>query len=159
MTQPVDPNQPYQQQPQPGTPPPPPPPAQGQYVAPPPQGQPGAYPPPQAQPYGAPAYGAPGYARPKAPSAQMAMILGIVGAAGGLITCILGLVGIGGIIMGGKAKKEIAASGGTLDGASDAKLGVIFGWVGVGLFAAYVLIYLLFWVIFASAVSTIPTTP
>lgn len=156
MTQPNDPNQPYQQQPQPGTPPPPPP-AQGQYVPP--------SPPPPPQPaYGAPApaYGAPapGYAPalPESPSAKNAMIWGIVGLVAWAFTCgIGGLLGIGGIVLGGKAKKEIAASGGRLGGESNANLGVILGWVSTVLGGLAMLVWVLYLLFFAAVFSSIPT--
>lgn len=151
MTQPPNPNQPYQQ-PAPGTPPPPP--AQGQYVPPPaaPVQQPYAQPQP---PYGQPQYG---YAVPESQNAKNAMIWGIVGMALGILTCgPLGLLGIPGISLGNKAKKEIAASGGRLGGESNANLGVIFGWIGTVLGCIGLLFWIVYFLFIAAVVSSAPT--
>lgn len=159
MTQPPNPNQPYQQ-PAPGTPPPPP--AQGQYVPPPPAAPQQPYAQPQ-QPYGQPQqpYGQPqyGYALPESQAAKNAMIWGIVGLVGIFFGCgVLGLLGIPGITMGNKAKKEIAASGGRLGGESNANLGVIFGWIGTAVGGLSLLFWIAYVLFFAALFSSVPTT-
>jgi hypothetical protein len=56
------------------------------------------------------------------------MILGIVG-----LLCCGFFTGIPAIILGGSARKEIAASGGAQTGEGMAKAGVILGWIAVAL--------------------------
>lgn len=63
----------------------------------------------------------------EAPSAQKALIAGIVG----LLCCAIG--GIFAIIWGNAANKEIAASGGMLGGDGKAKAAIILGWVAIAL--------------------------
>ncbi|MER3454717.1 MAG: hypothetical protein C4318_06105 [Acidimicrobiia bacterium] len=128
---------------------------------PPPGVAPGAYqpapPPPQAPMpppsgiYQQPAYGygAPVVvSKPDAPSAQTAMILGLVGLIAAFFSCgLFGLLGIGGIIMAKRAEEEIARSLGTLGGEDKAKIGKITGWIGAilgGLAAVTSVGYLLF---------------
>lgn len=124
------------------TPPPPPPPGGGGYVPPPPPPGGGYTPPPPGGGY-PPAGGGyppqPGY--PGAPyggaprqnqKALWSLIIGILSIPMGCYAC-LGWVGIAAIILGGNAKKEIAASMGMQTGDGQAKAGVICGWVGVGL--------------------------
>lgn len=65
----------------------------------------------------------------EAPSAQKAMIAGIVG----VLCCVI--LGIFAIIWGNAAKKEIAASGGTLGGDGKATAGVVLGWISIVLWA------------------------
>jgi hypothetical protein len=55
-------------------------------------------------------------------------VLGILG-----IVCCPIVPSIIAIILGGKSKRNIAASGGTLGGEGLAKVGVILGWVGIAL--------------------------
>jgi len=62
--------------------------------------------------------------------ALWSMIIGIIAVPLGCLGC-LGLIGIASIVMGGQAKREIAASGGMQTGAGQAKAGVILGWMGV----------------------------
>lgn len=61
----------------------------------------------------------------EAPSAQKALIAGLVG----VLCCAVG--GIFAIIWGNAANKEIAASGGMLGGEGKAKAAVILGWVAI----------------------------
>lgn len=93
-------------------------------------------PPPFA--YQMPAYWAPPVYVPEAPSANTALILGLVAFPGALVMCLLGFVGIGGIIYGGRARKEIAQSGGVLRGKDKAILGIVFGWIGIAVASLYV---------------------
>ncbi len=149
MTQPYGPGYPAQQPQPPGQIP-------GQPPAPPP-------PPPVAPPgipYQQPAYGPPvpvPVVRPDAPSAQMAMILGIVGLVGALVTCLVGFVGIGGIIFANKTEEEIARSGGTLGGEDKAKIGRITGWIGVVLASLGLLVGILYVLFFGAMMSRAPS--
>lgn len=104
----------------------------------PPYGQP-PYPDPN-QPYGQPGYGQPGYGQYGYPpgwtgqpqtnqKATWSLITGIFAVPLGCCSC-LGWVGIAAILLGGSAKKEIAASGGAQTGEGQAKAGVILGWIG-----------------------------
>ena len=156
----------YQQPPQsPEAQPAPPPYGQPQYGQPqPPYGQP-AQPQP---PYGQPAYGQPQYqqygqapyshtpALPPHPSANTAMVLGIIALAG-VATC-------GGITLvlapfawavGGKAVREIDASQGTYGGRGSAQAGRIMGIIGTILLSLGVLFFAL---IIAIAVLSDPST-
>lgn len=115
---------------------------------------------PPGQPYAQPAYGPPmPVAKQDAPSAQMAMILGIVGLVGAFFTCILGFVGIGGIIMAKKTEEEIARSGGMYGGEDKAKIGRITGWIGT-ILGSVGLIFLILYILFLGALfSAAPTIP
>jgi hypothetical protein len=62
------------------------------------------------------------------PLAIWSLVLGIAG----LVACPL-VPSIIAIILGGKSKRKIAESGGTLTGESMAKVGVILGWIGIAL--------------------------
>lgn len=117
----------------------------------PPQGQPPAlspgappappvYPPPAAPGYQAPpAYAAaPPAGVPNAPEALWSLILGIVS-----LVCCGFLAGIPAIILGSSAKKKITASGGTLGGEGMAKVGIILGWISIGLTIIGVLIWII----------------
>ncbi len=135
MTQPYGPGYPQPPQ-QPGQVP-------GRPVIPPPspQAMPGSF------PYQQPAYAMPVVVmKPDAPSASTAQILGIVGMIGSFFTCLLGLIGIGGIIYAKKAEEEIARSGGTLGGEDKAKVGRITGWIGV-VVASLPILYLVGWLV------------
>jgi len=137
----------YPPQPQPGMP--------GQQPPYPPQAAPVPGPVPAPQPgYGPPV---PGVAQ-EAPSANLAMILGIVGAAGGLFSCLLGFVGIGGIVYAKRTEEEIRRSGFTLSGQDKARIGRITGWIGVVLGCIGVLLIIGWVVIVIIAASTAPMT-
>ena len=93
------------------------------------------------QPYGQPAYGQPAYgqpaygsfapAQPKQSQATMAMILGIVGLALGVLMCGLGLlISPFAWAMGRSSLREIRASEGQLSGESEARAGMITGIIG-----------------------------
>jgi hypothetical protein len=114
---------------QPGTPPPYPgqqPPQQPTWGS--------AYPPQQPppgygyqQPYAAP--------RPSHPKATTAMVLGIIGIAGGLACVLPLLVAPYAWIMGAHAVRDIDASGGQLGGRGEANTGKILGIIGTVLLA------------------------
>ncbi len=87
--------------------------------------------------YGAPGYGAPGYAAPgygptltPHPSAQTVMILGLVGLVGSFICGITIFICPFAWIMGGRVRREIDASGGTLGGREQATVGYVCGIIG-----------------------------
>lgn len=89
--------------------------------APPPPGHPGAAPPYPGYPYPM-GYGYP-VQRPTNTQATWALVLGILS-----LTMCWFLTGIPAIILGHKARKEIARSGGTQDGDGFALAGLIMGW-------------------------------
>jgi Domain of unknown function (DUF4190)/zinc-ribbon domain len=114
-----------------GAPPPSPP-----YAAGPPQ--PYGPPPPGYYPPGPPVAGGP-YQYPVVPrsngKATAALVLGIVG----IFICPLICSGLA-LLFGYSARREIAASGGTLSGDSNALAGIILGWIGLVLAAIWVTI-------------------
>jgi hypothetical protein len=67
-------------------------------------------------------------ARPTNTTAIIALVSGILG-----LTLVPFLGSIVAVIVGGMAKKEIAASAGAAGGEGLAQIGVILGWVGIGL--------------------------
>lgn len=87
--------------------------------------------PPPGAPVGyQPAYQPVGYVQPQRTSsmATVSMITGI------LSVTICGLIaGIVAVITGFQAKKEIAASGGTIGGSGQAQAGIIMGFISIGL--------------------------
>ncbi|HEY5981353.1 MAG TPA: DUF4190 domain-containing protein [Microlunatus sp.] len=120
-------------------------------------GQPTAYPPPDSaadpagypqQPaYGQPAYGqqpryavnpyqqpAYGYLPPNHPKATTAMVLGIIG----IVLC--PFVGIGGFVLGGRARREIDAAPGQWGGRGTATAGWVLGIISI-VYASLVLVY------------------
>lgn len=112
-------------------------------------GPPLAGPPPGA-PY--PPYHSPPYIRPEAPSATTALVLGIVGLAGGLMVCGLPLVvSPFAWYFGNQALREIEESGGTLGGESQARAGQIMGIIGTIFLGLAVLVLV---VILVAAAST-----
>lgn len=130
--------------PSPGTTPPPPtPPPAGAAPQPYPLAPPPANvtPPYQAAPPGQwqgttapPAYGYPMAGRPNAPGAVAALVCGLVG----IFAC--PFVGIAGIVMGNKAKKEIRDSGGYYDGEGLATAGLVLGWISIALLVLWAVI-------------------
>lgn len=99
----------------------------------------GAPPPPPG--YGPPGYGPPGYgpyAGPPqgSPKALWAMVTGIAGLVLGLCGC-LGLVGLGGVVLGMLARRDIAASNGRLTGKGKATAGIVTGGIGAGIAVAW----------------------
>lgn len=78
-------------------------------------GQPGQYPPPML---------------PKHQSATTAMVLGIIAVAGGILCYLPILAAPFAWVMGGRAVKEIDASGGTLGGRGEATAGRVLGIIG-----------------------------
>lgn len=64
------------------------------------------------------------------PKALWSLVIGILAVPLGCYAC-LGWSGVAAIILGGRAKREIAASGGRQTGAGQAQAGVVLGWVGV----------------------------
>lgn len=87
---------------------------------------PGSPPPPTPPPgYVPPGMGAPYGAAPRTNSnAVISLVLGIAG----LLLCGI-FTGIPAVIVGGKAKKDIAASGGAEGGGGMATAGVVLGWI------------------------------
>jgi hypothetical protein len=77
-------------------------------------------------------------------SATTAMVLSLVGLIVGLFTWVGFLLGIGGILVGRRARREIAASGGTQGGSGSATVGVVLGWIDLGLFVLGILVLILF---------------
>ncbi len=84
-------------------------------------------------PYQQPVYGA-GYVLPNHPQATTALILGIVGLA------LCPFVGIGGFVLGGRARREIDASPGQWSGRGVATAGWVLGIIAI-VYAALVLVY------------------
>jgi hypothetical protein len=83
---------------------------------------------------------------PTAPGAVGALIFGIVG----LLAC--GFFGIPAIVMGSRARQQIAASGNRYGGDGMALAGVILGWISVG-FLALGLVVLFFALVSLGAAS------
>jgi hypothetical protein len=113
-----------------------------------PYGQPYGQQPGYGQPYGQPGYPQPGYPQatgyaPVAPAhrqATTAFVLGIVGLAGGLMLCGLGLlVSPFAWALGHNAVKEIRASQGRLSGESQARSGMVMGIIGTVLLVLIVI--------------------
>jgi hypothetical protein len=73
------------------------------------------------------AYGSGSNTAPTAGKAVAALVSGIVGLA------VCAPVGIAAVFLGNRARGEIAASGGRLQGEGMAQAGVIMGWIAVGL--------------------------
>ena len=69
-------------------------------------------------------------------TAMISMVLGVMG----IFTCprVLSIIAI---VLGYRARNEIAASGGWQTGESYAKAGIILGWVGISYFLIIMLIY------------------
>ncbi len=77
-----------------------------------------------------------GYSMPQTnQKAVWALVLGILS----IVACGL-LAGIPALIVGGSARKEIAASGGGQTGDGMAKAGVIMGWISVAITVVVVLL-------------------
>ncbi|MRK00546.1 DUF4190 domain-containing protein [Aeromicrobium sp. S22] len=121
-----------------------------------------AYPPPGQQPTPPPGYGYPppgqapppgyGYPQPgygygptapKHPNATTAMVLGIVGVAGGLMCWLPLLASPFAWFFGRKAMREIDESHGQLQGRSEAKAGFVLGIIGSVLLALAIAFVLL----------------
>lgn len=66
--------------------------------------------------------------RPNSSNALISLIAGILG-----LTFLPFIASIAAVIIGRSAKAEIAASGGALGGESMAQIGMILGWIGIGL--------------------------
>ena len=126
-----------------------------------PYGQPGYGQQPYQQPgqaygYGQPAYGygQPAYGYPQmqqtSSKATTVMVLGIVSVVL-MFTCGIGFIAaIVALVMAGGAEREIAQSGGTLQGEGQIKAGRITSWVTIGLTALGVLLFI---VLFAFGVA------
>jgi hypothetical protein len=70
--------------------------------------------------------------RPLPPTDSLAiwsLVMGILG----FMCCIPFVPSVLAIVLGGRSKEKIRASGGTLTGDTMAQVGVILGWIGVGL--------------------------
>lgn len=133
--------------PYPGTPYPPQPgyPQQGY----PQQGYPQqAYPQPG---YGQPAYGYPAYAKPAHPQANTALIVGIIGLAGGLTFCGVPLLASPfAWVIGQRAKADIDREPERWSGRDHANTGMILGIIGTVLLALALIGILIFVLIVAS---------
>ena len=68
------------------------------------------------------------------PQAPLALILGILGTVLGFTCVVGGLVGIGGIVVGRRVRKEIDAQPGRYTGRSQAVGGIVTGIIGVSIF-------------------------
>lgn len=88
-------------------------------------------------PYPSQPYGAYGYAPPNHPQAVTALVLSIVG----LVIC--PPVGIGGLVLGARARREIDANPGQYGGRGIATAGWVLGIVGVALMAFYLIFFLI----------------
>jgi Domain of unknown function (DUF4190) len=108
----------------------------------PPPGQ-GAYgpPPQQPPPYGAPPPGYPPPYQPPPPNNGLAvasLIMGIVG-----LTFLPIVASIGAIITGFMAKNQIDESNGTQGGRGMAMAGIVTGFIGVVLWALFIIVFIL----------------
>lgn len=126
---------------------------QPSYQQPPPYAAPSPYaqqPPPMGLPV----------AKPDHPQATLALVLGIVGLAGGLATCgLLFLTSPFAWVIGRRAVREIEASGGQLGGEGSARAGLVTGVIGSVLLAlalVAVALYIAFvvWAISSSGTSS-----
>jgi hypothetical protein len=127
--------------------------AGGAVPPPPPYGQPPAAYQPQVPPPGTPyAPGPyPGMAPVNNGKATASLVLGIVG----LFVCPI-ICSVLAIIIGTSAKNEIAASGGYQTGESNAKVGIILGWVGLALGILGIIIWAIAAAIVASNATILP---
>ncbi|KQY60147.1 hypothetical protein ASD11_11720 [Aeromicrobium sp. Root495] len=118
-----------------GPTPPPPPPPPGAWPPPQPafQPPPGVQPPPGAYPTDGHAPSSYGYVPPKHPNATTAMVLGIVGIAGGFLCVLPILVAPFAWFMGSRAIRDIDASAGGQSGRSEAMAGKVLGIIGTAL--------------------------
>lgn len=93
-------------------------------------------PPQQGAPYPPPGYWPPYYAPPQNSTyAILSLVMGILGFVG------LGIIGaIMALVFGNMAQKEIAQSQGRLIGDNFARIGIILGWIGIGLTVAVIVI-------------------
>lgn len=153
------PDQPSGEQP-PSYPPPPPAYEQQPYAQQP--TPPGGWPPPpptqpypqQAYDYGqAPAYGAPAYAVPDDKGATTAMVLGIVGLAGGMLCGVGFLASPFALFLGLASKRRIDASGGRLGGRGNAQAGFVMGILGTILLVLAILALIALIVLLAIGIS------
>lgn len=131
-----------------------------------PYGQPSQQAYQQPPPYAAPSPYAPqppmGFpvAKPDHPQATLALVLGIVGLAGGLATCgLLFLTSPFAWVVGRRAVREIEASGGQLGGEGSARAGFVTGVIGsillvLALIAVALYIAFVVWAISSSGSSS-----
>ncbi|RIK08760.1 MAG: hypothetical protein DCC49_08365 [Acidobacteria bacterium] len=79
--------------------------------------------------------------RPEAPSANTAMVLGIISLAVGLLLCTpVGLLGIAAVVTGNRAKREIRESRNYLDGQGKVTTALVTGWIAIVIGALGVLL-------------------
>jgi hypothetical protein len=71
------------------------------------------------------------------------MILGILGTVLGLSCIVGGLLGIGGIVVGRRVRREIDAAPGRYTGRSQAVAGIVTGIIGVSIFTLVTLLIVL----------------
>lgn len=82
--------------------------------------------------------------RPEAPSANTAMVLGIISLAAGLLLCPpVGLLGIAAVITGNRAKREIRESRNYLNGQTKVTTALTTGWIAIVVGALWALLILL----------------
>jgi hypothetical protein len=126
-------------------------------IAPPPSpyGQPPAGYPPQAPltgvPYAPVSY--PMMAQITNSKATASLVLGIIGIFMCPVVC-----SVIAIILGSMAKSEIAASGGYQTGESNAKAGIILGWIGLALAAVSVMIVVIAVIVAAASAAALPVS-
>ena len=84
--------------------------------------------------------------QPQTPPPPMPVRRGTSGYAIASLILSLAFCGIGSvlaIILGNRAKREIAASGGALGGEGMAKAGIVLGWIGIPVFIVYLVIVII----------------
>ncbi len=114
------------------------------------QNPPGFPPPPPAAPqYGQYSAQAPGVL-PGSKNATVSLVTGLIG----LLCCFL--LGIVAIVTGKQATAEAAAAG--LPQPGNAKAGIILGWVSIGLAVLGILAYIVIFLVFGFAASTMSDT-
>lgn len=119
---------------------------------------------PGDQQYGGQQYGGQPYPGPVNPlppkhqSATTSMVIGIIAVAGGLMCLLPLLASPFAWVMGGRAVKEIDASGGTLGGRGEAQAGRILGIIGTVLLILGVLAVVAFVALIAIGIGTSSTT-
>ncbi|MCZ4498801.1 MAG: hypothetical protein JWQ74_1354 [Marmoricola sp.] len=110
------------------------------------------------QAYGQPQYGQPaypyptqpGYGVPDHPKATTALVLGLIGTAGGFMCLLPFLAAPFAWVIGVKARREIRESGGRLGGSGNATAGMVLGIIGTVLLTILVIGFVLLVVLIVS---------